>query len=62
MGLRTYLPTLLAIGRLMCDYIRRHEAKIKANVGAENEGLVDAVLTACEALEVVLETLVPHGT
>lgn len=62
MALRTYLPLLRTILSRLCAYIADHEAKIKDNVGEENVDKVDAVVTACEILTAVLDTLIPHGT
>ena len=62
MGLRTYLPTLLAISRALCAYIRRHEDKIRSNLGAENEAALDALLVACDVLEAILESLISTGS
>lgn len=62
MAVKTYLPMLLVVLRKTCQYIKRWEDKIKANVGEDNVALVDAVVVACEALEVVVDALTPSGT
>lgn len=54
MGLRTYLPTLQFIARRLCKYIHDHEATLRANLGDDGDALLDAVLTACDALEVAI--------
>lgn len=61
MSLRTYLPTLLALLRATCNYIGRNRDRIERFIGEENIAALDAVVTACEALEVILEVIVPHG-
>lgn len=60
-GFRTYLPKLLLIGRLLCGYIRRHEEKIANNLGENGTAVVDAVLTACDALEVAILAVLPDN-
>lgn len=62
MALRTYLPTLLAILRLLCKYIATHRDRILRFLGEENVAALDAVVTACEALEAILEVIVVPGT
>lgn len=63
MGLKTYLPKLLFIARLLCNYIRKYEDKIRTNLGTDaNRAKLDALLLACDALEVVLEAIVPIST
>jgi hypothetical protein len=57
--MKTYLPRLLQIARVICKYIRRYEDKIKANIPEESWPALAAVLVACDALEVVLETAIP---
>lgn len=61
MALRTYLPTLRVIARALCAYIRKHEDKIRASLGSENEAALDAVLVACDVLEGVLDALIETG-
>ena len=61
MALRTYLPKLLFIMRLLCSYIRKYREKIDNAVGPTHTAKVDALVTACEVLEAVVETLVPNG-
>jgi len=62
MALRTYLPKLLFILRLLCGYIGRNRERIEHFIGEENIAALDAVVTACEALEAILEVIVPVGS
>lgn len=58
-GVRTYLPTLLKIARLMCNYIRRNESTIVKYLGEDGQALLDAVLVACDGLEIAIELVLP---
>ena len=62
MALRTYLPLLRVIARRVCDYIQKHEAKIKENIGEGNANKVDAALTACAILVAALDAVIPDPT
>lgn len=62
MALRTMLPKLLFILRLLCGYIGKHRERIERFIGEENVAALDAVVTACEALEAILEIVIPVGT
>ena len=60
MTLRTMLPGLLAVLRLTCKYIARNRDRIERFLETpENVLLLDAVVVACEAMEAILETLIP---
>jgi len=52
--MKTYLPKLSLILLLVCRYILRWNVQIKANIPEESAPLVDAVLAACQALEIVV--------
>lgn len=61
MALRTMLPGLLKVLRETCKYIARNRDRIERFLeNPENVLLLDAVVTACEAMEAVLEELIPH--
>lgn len=63
MALRTTLPGLLRVLRIVCAYIARNRARIERFLESpENVILLDAVVTACLALDAVLETLIPEGS
>jgi len=62
MALRTYLPKLAYLLHLVCGYINRWEDKIRQYIGEEGEPLLDAVLTACTALDEFLDEIIPQGT
>lgn len=62
MSVRTYLPKLLLILRLLCGYISRYRERIETFIGPENVAALDAVVAACEAMEAILVVLVPSGT
>lgn len=57
--MKTYLPKLLTILTLVCRYILRWNDKIKGNLPPEAEPLVDAVVTACQALAVYVDEAIP---
>lgn len=60
MGLRTYLPKLLFLLRLVCKYIRRYEDAIRDNLPSDAaRTALSAVIVACEAMEVILEEVIP---
>jgi hypothetical protein len=50
MGSRTYLPTLVVLGRLVRTYCARNDAKIRLNMSSEVQTLYDALLAALDAL------------
>lgn len=58
MATRTYLPRLIAIARLLCNYMRRYEQQIKSRLTAPQIALFDALLVACDALEAAI-TIAP---
>ena len=58
-GVKSYLPKLLLIGRLLCGYIRKYEDRIVHWLGDDGQSIVDAVLVACDALEVAIELVLP---
>ena len=60
--MKTYLPKLLKILVLVCGYILRWQKQLKENIPEEHWPKLDAVVTACEALEAVVEPLVPGQT
>jgi len=60
--LKTYLPKLLKIATTLCKYIRRWETQIRERLGESDEAKLDAVLVACDALEVALKLLIPGQT
>lgn len=59
MALRTYLPTLLLILRKTCKFIAVHRSRILDFIGSEHAAELDAVVTACEILEAVVEAAMP---
>lgn len=61
MALRTYLPQLLFILKLVCRYMLRYEDRIKSNLGGGSaEAAFDAALAACQVLVPILESLIPN--
>jgi len=58
-GFKSYLPKLLLIARTMCNYIRRYQDKIAENLGEDGVSILNAVLTACDALEIAIELVLP---
>lgn len=60
MGVRTYLPGLLRVLRLMCRYALRWEDKIRQNLpdGAAQDAFTAAIV-ACQALEEIVFPLIP---
>jgi len=63
MAIRTYLPSLLHVLRVTCKYIKRWETQIRASLpeGSAQTALT-AVVTACEALEDIVQALIPPST
>lgn len=58
-GFKSYLPKLLKLAQTVCNYIRRYQDKIAENLGEDGEALLDAVLVACDALEVAILLVLP---
>ena len=59
MTVRTYLPTLLFILRKTCKYIATHRSTILRFIGDDHTAQLDAVVTACEILEAIVEAALP---
>jgi hypothetical protein len=59
LGVKSYLPTLLLIGQKLCNYIRKYESTIVGWLGDDGQAVIDAVLVACEALEVAILLVLP---
>jgi len=60
-NVKTFLPKLLLIARTLCNYIRRYDATIRKYIGEGNEATLDAVLVACDALEIAIEAVLPSA-
>lgn len=58
-NVRTYLPKLLLILRLVCNYIGRYRETILKYLPEGSETALDAVTTACEALEIIVAAEIP---
>lgn len=58
-NMKTWLPMLAKILQRVCGYINRWRPQIERSLPEENWPLLDAVLTACTALDVVIEGLLP---
>lgn len=50
MASRTYLPTLVELLLLVCNFVTKHRERIIEIVGTENTDAVDNLLTACTAV------------
>jgi len=57
MAQRTWIPKLVLILKTACGYINRWESQLHKFIPEENWPLLDAVVTACVALETVLVEL-----
>jgi len=57
MAQRTWIPKLVLILKTVCGYINRWESQLHKFIPEENWPLLDAVVTACVALETVLVEL-----
>jgi hypothetical protein len=57
MAQRTWIPQLIKILRKTCQYILRWRTQLGKFIPDESEPLLDAVVTACQALEEVLVEL-----
>lgn len=63
MASRTYLPHLLYILKLVCKYMLRYQAEIKAHLGGgSTEAAFDAALLACQHLVPLIEALITPPT
>lgn len=60
MGLRTYIPQLVAIVRVVCLYTSRYDAKIRANLPEGTETAYNALRTACDAFYALMPPVVPN--
>lgn len=57
--MKTWLPMLAKILQRVCGYINKYRAQLERNIPEEHWPLLDAVLVACQALDVVVEGLLP---
>jgi len=57
MALKTWIPKLIKILDATCKYIRRWEQQLHKFIPEEHWPKLDAVVTACVALNEVLEEL-----
>lgn len=57
--MKTYLPKLLKILEIVCKYILRYNVQIKKNLPSNAAPAVDAVVTACQALSVIVDAAIP---
>lgn len=63
MANRTYLPKLLRLLRITCKYMKRWETFIRDHLPDEAaQTAFSNVLVACEALEAIVELLIPSET
>jgi hypothetical protein len=63
MASRTYLPKLLFILKLVCQYMLKYSAQIKSHLGGgSTEAAFDAALAACQVLVPLIEALIPDPT
>jgi hypothetical protein len=59
MSVITGVPTLLKLARAFCNFIHRNEALLRRYLNEDDEGLMDAAVIACEALETALALFTP---
>lgn len=57
--MKTYLPKLSVVLRLVCRYILRWNIQIKANLPSNAAAAVDAVVTACQILDAIVQEEIP---
>ena len=57
--MKTWLPTLAKVLQATCRYINRWRPQIEKHLPEENWPLLDAVVTACMALDLVVQELIP---
>lgn len=57
MAFKTWIPKLIDILHLTCGYILRWQPQLHKFIPEEHWPLLDAVVTACQALEEVLVDL-----
>jgi hypothetical protein len=58
-GAKTYIPGIIALVKLACRYMDRYDAKIRANLPAEQLGVYTALHTACDAFEAIIPLIEP---
>jgi len=63
MSERTYVPTLKAIGRLLCLYMSKWSPKIRARYSDNTDliTLLDAIDAICATMEVILDEVIEPG-
>lgn len=57
MAVKTYVPTLLTIARLLLKYIGKYEATLKANLSGPQGELLDTLRNALSALISAVEVV-----
>jgi len=63
MAAKTWLPGLIRVLRASCRYIRDNREFLNRFITTEEgQAALDAVYTACQALEVIVEALLPELT
>lgn len=60
--MKTYLPKLVRLLEILCKYILRYNQQIKKNLPNNAAPAVDAVVTACQALAVIVDAQIPDPT
>jgi len=56
---RTFLPKLLVVLLLTCNYILRYKVTILKYLGDEAEPALDAVVSACQILSALVQEELP---
>ena len=59
---KTWLPTLAKVLQRVCKYINRYRNELERTIPEESWPLLDAVIVACQALDVVVEGLLEPPT
>lgn len=59
MGVRTYIPGIIALVKLACRFMDRYDAKIRLNLPEEHLAVYEALHDACDAFEAIIPFIEP---
>lgn len=59
MGVRTYIPGIIAIVKAACRFMDRYDAQLRANLPSEQLSVYEALHDACDAFEAIIPLIEP---
>lgn len=59
MGVRTYIPGIIAIVKTACRFMDRYDAQLRANLPSEYLTTYNALHTACDAFQAIIPAIEP---